>query len=251
MIGGLAKQAQKYPPALVTAVLKTLKSYLKNRGELSAFEQKAAGPVPDEETFAKEDWQEFFEEDWETFVDDVHGTPLRADPVRAAREEELQWIRKEDIYVKVPLRQCYEKTGKAPLDTRWIDTNKGDNDGPAHKGRIVVKEIKARKKLMDRLLADSLFSATPPTESLFLPMSSQMLVRLSKTDKPLKIGRWEISRAHFMEKVERETYIRENTGGRSIHRRHGADVWFVAEINEWDTGCFESFSTRLCETFSD
>ena len=90
LIGGLAKQAQKYPPALVTAVLKTLKSYLKNRGELSAFEQKAAGPVPDEQTFAKEDWQEFFEEDWATFVDDVHGTPLRADLVRAAREEELE-----------------------------------------------------------------------------------------------------------------------------------------------------------------
>ena len=208
LVGGLAKQAQVYPPALVAAVLKTLKKHMRAKGELSAFEQRAAGPVPDQETFAREDWQEFFEEDWDTFVDDVHGTPLRADLVREAREEELRWVRKEGIYLRVPLRQCYERTGKAPLDTRWIDVNKGDNRRPAYRSRMVVREIKARKKLMDRLPAASLFSATPPVESFFLLMSVWMSVRRSKTDKPLKVGLWDISRAHFMEKAEREIYVK-------------------------------------------
>ena len=171
LIGRLAKQAQKYPSALVTAVLKTLKSYQRNRGELSACEQKAAGPVPDEETFAKEDWQEFFKEDWDTFVGDVHGAPLRADLVRSAREEELPRIRKQSIYFRMPLRQCYDRTGKAPLDTRCVDLKKGDNSRPKYRSRMVVREIKARKKLADRLPAAELFSATPPVQSLFLLMS--------------------------------------------------------------------------------
>ena len=112
MIGGLAKQAQRYQPALDTAVLKTLKSYRENRGELSAFEQKAAVPVSDGEAFAKADWQEFSEEDWEALVDDVHGTPSRADLVRAAREKEFQWVRKEDIYEEVPLLHATRKRAR-------------------------------------------------------------------------------------------------------------------------------------------
>ena len=145
-------------------------------------------PVPDEETFTAEDWSNFYSEDWETFVDDVHGTPLRSDLVREARAEELRWIRKAGIYSRVPLRQCYERTGKAPLDTRWIDVNKSDNRRPAYRSRMVVRKIKARKKIVDRLPAASLFSATPPVESFFLLMSVWMSVKLSKTDKPHKLG---------------------------------------------------------------
>ena len=73
---------------------------------------------------------------------------------------------------------------------------------------MVVGEIKARERMAGRLPAASLFLATPPVESFFLLMSVWMSVKLSKTDKPLKLGLWDISRAHFTEKAEREIYIK-------------------------------------------
>jgi hypothetical protein len=154
--GGLAEAAQKYPAAVLKAVLKALKKYLEDRGELSAFERKGAGPVSDQPNFCE---------------DDVHGTALQAALVRQAREEELTWVRKEGIYIKVPLWQCYERAVEATLDTRWIDANKGDDDKPNYRSRIVVREIIARKKLAEQLPGVQLISATPPLKAFFLLVS--------------------------------------------------------------------------------
>ena len=89
--------------------------------------------------------------DWDTNYDDIHGTALRTDLVQAARREELIWIKQEKTYQKVPLRPCKQRTGKQLLDTRWIDHNKGDHQWRNYHSRMVVREIKARKKLADQL----------------------------------------------------------------------------------------------------
>jgi len=170
------------------------------KGELSSFEAGHAGPVADDLAFDQEDW--------DTYYDDIHGTALRSDLVQAARQEELTWIKQEKIYTKVPLRQCKQRTGKQPLDTRWIDHNKGDDKRPNYRSRMVVREIKARKKLAEQLPGSQLFSATPPVETFFLLASLMMSIKVSTRGKPLKLGFWDISRAHFMEETTRELYIR-------------------------------------------
>ena len=74
---------------------------------------------------------------------------------------------------------------------------------------MVVREIKARKKLADRLPAEKLlFSATPPVETFFMLVSVWMSAILPTRNQRLKLGLRDISRAHFMENAEREIYVK-------------------------------------------
>ena len=63
------------------------------------------------------------------------------------------------LYEKVPIKTCFEETGKAPITVRWIDINKGDQENPNYRSRLVAREINTYKR-------DDLFAATPPLEAL-------------------------------------------------------------------------------------
>ena len=129
LIGGLARPAARYPPALVRAVLKTLKSHLVE--QLSALDAAVAGPIPEENFVTPEDVEQYW--------DDVNGGFLPPDRVREARQIELDYLRKQEVYEKVPLEECLRETnGKGPITTRWIDTNKGDPANPNFRSRLVV-----------------------------------------------------------------------------------------------------------------
>ncbi len=62
--------------------------------------------------------------------DDVTGEKLEWEGVQKARHEEIQEIYKRKVYRKVPLNDCWDKTGKAPIKVRWLDINKGDSVNP-------------------------------------------------------------------------------------------------------------------------
>ena len=76
-----------------------------------------------------------------------------------------------------PISECIEVTGKKPVKVRWVDVNKGDDDSPNVRCRIVAKDFNTDKRL-------DLFAATPPLEYLrFLVSrcaSSQMGPRKTK-----------------------------------------------------------------------
>eukprot|EP00971_Amphidinium_carterae_P201910 4006283-Amphidinium_carterae.1 len=65
----------------------------------------------------------------EEYVDDVYGTLLIADLVRKVRQLELDWIKSREVYKRVPLGECIECTGKKPLSMKWVDADKGDQEG--------------------------------------------------------------------------------------------------------------------------
>ena len=72
------------------------------------------------------------------------------------------------MYVKVPIKECWDQTGKDPIGTRWIDINKGDEMNPEYRSRLVAQEIKTDTR-------EDLFAATPPLEAkkmLFSPAAS-------------------------------------------------------------------------------
>ena len=62
------------------------------------------------------------------------------------------------MYVKRPLKECWEVTGKGPIGVRWIDINKGDEVKPKFRSRLVAQEINNDGK-------ESIFAATPPLEA--------------------------------------------------------------------------------------
>ena len=68
--------------------------------------------------------KEEYDEAW----DDVSGAQLNTAKVKAARAEEVKVIHDFNVYDKVPVAECWSETGKPPIDTRWIDINKGDSE---------------------------------------------------------------------------------------------------------------------------
>ena len=89
------------------------------------------------------------------FLDDRTGRTLDPTKVEEARNEELNGVRKHKVYIKVPTPQCIERTGRRPVGTRWIDINKGDDENPSYRSRIVAQKFNNHKR-------DDLCAATPP-----------------------------------------------------------------------------------------
>eukprot|EP00435_Cladocopium_sp_Y103_P011546 s12_g3.t1 len=199
LIGGIAQQAAKYPPQLVRAVLQCFKQELEDRGELNAADAYSAGPIPEIPTVDPE-WEE-------RYGDDVNGGVLPKEEVEKARSVEMQYLHKQEVYLPVPIEQCFQETGKPPIKARWLDTNKGDPSRPSFPSRLVVKDIKAAKKPEDQLPANLLFPSTPPLEAMRLLCSLWATKQRSIHGERLTLGPWDISCAHFYGTPKRRIFI--------------------------------------------
>ena len=69
--------------------------------------------------------------------DDITGASLPAHLVKEARKLEVEYVRKMEVWSKVPKAQA---AGKKIIRLRWIDVNKMDADNPMIRSRIVAKE---------------------------------------------------------------------------------------------------------------
>ena len=98
---------------------------------------------------------------WHTATDNVSSGPLVPHLVAIARREGLQLFKTMNLYGKVPLQECKSTTGKQPIGTRRIDTDKGDADQPSYRSRLVAKNLGVDTD-------PGLFAATPPIECLRL-----------------------------------------------------------------------------------
>ena len=96
--------------------------------------------------------------------DDMSGKELDWSEVLKARMEEMDEFKKHNVYTKVSIEQCRQRTGKAPLKVRWVDINKGDQIHWEYRSRLVAKEINTGNEL-------TLFAATPPWEAIKLLFS--------------------------------------------------------------------------------
>jgi hypothetical protein len=91
--------------------------------------------------------------------DDMSGKALNEDQVKIARAEEMEEVKQHKVYVKVPIEQCLQETGKMPIGTRWVDIRKGDDVNLEYRSRLVAQELKKNS------VTEDLFAATPPLEA--------------------------------------------------------------------------------------
>eukprot|EP00971_Amphidinium_carterae_P138994 2754893-Amphidinium_carterae.3 len=140
-------------------------------------------------------------------VDDIYGTLLNPTLVRKARQLELDWIKSREVYKRVPLRECIECTGKKPLCMKWVDTDKGDEERPNYRSRLVCGEVKKAKRPGEQLKASELFSSMPPLEGIKTLCSLCMSLEVSPKGKPLKLALWDISRARLYSDAQRDLYV--------------------------------------------
>ena len=147
LLNGRASRAEVYPDQLCFRILKGLIETMKKDGRIHA---NGIGAVMAEEE--SDVWNQI-DKAW----DDVTGEELDSNGVMIARKEEIKEVHKHEVYHKVPTKECWDKTGKAPIKTRWIDINKGDKIHPELRSRLVAKDYNTAKR-------PDLFAATPPLE---------------------------------------------------------------------------------------
>ena len=105
------------------------------------------------------------------------------------------------VYTKVPIEQCWERTGKKPIGVRWVIVNKGDDESPNIRARLVGKEIKTDNRL-------DMFAATPPLEAKKFLFS--LAATGGGTDAHLgeyKVLFIDIKRAYMYAPETREVYV--------------------------------------------
>ena len=212
LINGRARAAQIYPPKLVKAILVAMRRQLEDDGEFNqTLNAVEAGPVPDAVPVIDEEEEKFNQlpeasEEWEGPIIDANtGAVLDPKKVKEARDEELAWVHKQQIYKKVPISEC-EQEGKVPITMKWIDRNKGDLERPNYRSRLVCREVK-RARGAEYIPEHASFSAMPPLEALKLLLSLMVTLKKSRNGSNLKLRLLDISRAHFYGNAERRVFV--------------------------------------------
>ena len=130
------------------------------------------------------------------FVDDISFKKLDKSKAIEARKLEVEFFRKMNVYRKVPRSKA---KGQKIIATKWLDVNKGDEERPNYRARLVGCELKLKDKRLD------LFAATPPLESLRLLCS--MCASNQWRERPYRILSVDVKRAYFYAAARRDIYI--------------------------------------------
>ena len=171
--------------------------------------------------------------------DDVSGACLDPAEVKKARLEEIRYVRKKKVWVKMS-RQEAIRLGIKIIKTKWIDINKGDVTNPIHRSRFVGKEFNDGE-------VEGLFAATPPLEALRLLVSEAATT--GGEEKLVMLN--DVARAFFEAPMRRKLCIelpeedledgetRENTVGlllMSLYGTRDAATNFQQEVKKFMTG---------------
>ena len=101
--------------------------------------------------------------------DDVNDIELPMELVKKAGKEEMMHT-KGNIFKVVKKSEAWQKTGRPPISTKWVDTDKTHGTGkPMVRSRWVARDFKDPRD-KDR---EDLFSATPPIEMMRYMLSRQ------------------------------------------------------------------------------
>lgn len=118
----------------------------------------------------------------------------------------MKEVRRCNLYTKVPINECYDVTGKAPITVRWVDFNKGDSAHPEYRSRLVGRELKKQD-----VYGDDLFAATPPLEAkklLFSLATTEGIVDpRGKPNLGMKLELIDVRRAYYQSEARKTLYV--------------------------------------------
>ena len=138
------------------------------------------------------------------YYDEITGAKLDPQKVFEAHRVEMEFMTTLNVWDVVPVDECWAETGRAPIGTRWIDQNKGDDARPDYRSRLVVQETRTSGTIAAGDIAAT-FAATPPLEALRLLVSQVMT---GDPGSEIVLRFLDISRAHPHCPIHRKVYIR-------------------------------------------
>ena len=88
-------------------------------------------------------------------------------------------MEKKGIWIEVDIEECWKTTGKAPVTVKWVDTDKGTEEDPRIRSRLVARDFRKQGE-KDR---EDLFAATPPLELKRVLMSKTASIPAAESVK--------------------------------------------------------------------
>ena len=107
---------------------------------------------------------------------------------------------KRGIWEEVDVEECWDRTGKGPIGVRWVDTNKGSEENPDVRCRLVARDFKSGRK--DR---EDLFAATPPLEMKRLLVAKTASGRKGRRRRKMLFI--DAKKAHLNPRCDKEVYV--------------------------------------------
>lgn len=182
--------------------------------------------------------------DWVPEVTDSRtGQILDPKLVETAREEELKFMEGFGIFEETSVEECRRETGRMPVDTKWVDVNKGSEAEPVVRSRLVARDFKPKGE-KER---GDLFAAMPPLEAkkmLFsIAASHPRVLRRGKWMRP-KLMFIDVKKAHLNGVVKDEERAYVSMPGDPPGRCRRLRKWLYGmrpAANAWE----EDFSGKL------
>ena len=218
------KKAAIYPLRLCRAILAGIQNHLKAVGWMS---DDVVGVMPmdscgaTEEVHNVEMWT--FQPEEVAMANDLkrrnrqsskHGTRtydaltkqlLDEELVIQGKEVEMQFLYHWTVYEYAEYEEAHAETGRRPISTRWVCTNKGDDINPNVRCRWVAREF--------RYDQDVIFAATAPYEAIRLLLSITATKEENITYKGksggqrLQISLIDVKRAYFNAVVDEPIFV--------------------------------------------
>ena len=201
--GKIAREAAVYPFRLCRAILKGCQKQLRLDGRIGQGSHGVQAQY-DEDLQAVEILA------WDKAAkitrDAISGQQLDANMVSAAMKTEMEYFESKQVWQKVPRSEALAR-GKKPISTRWVVVNKGDDDSPNIRARLVAREIRKSGE-------DPIFAPTPPLESLRTILSLAATdfqgmprkVREPGSPDRIQVSFIDISRAYFCASTDPDDY---------------------------------------------
>ena len=111
----------------------------------------------------------------------------------------MSFVKGLRVYEERPIEECWDRTGKNPIGTRWVDILKGART----RSRWVAQDF---KKTGDGDRED-LFAAMPPLDAkkaLFRIGAPRMKGRMNRRNQPMKMMCIDVWKAHLNAKCNRD-----------------------------------------------
>ena len=121
--------------------------------------------------------------------------------MREARQQEIEYMKLKGIWAEVDRDESYSKTGKRPVSVKYVDTNKGSDEVPVIRSRLVACDFR-EKGDKDR---HDLIAATPPLELKRMMLSKA--ASLHRSGKRRKLLFIDVQKAHLNPVCDQDVYF--------------------------------------------
>ena len=208
LVGGRAAAAQRYPEQLCRTICEAAQAQMKQDEELYRATKDVTNAqrirkikklVRKKNTNGEQiaiELNTAMHDEGECYWDDSKGGWIDPVLVRQARAEEMRYVRSHGVYERVSRQECWDVTGKAPVKTRWVDTDKGSAGKPNVRSRWVAQDFRREAR-------PDLYAATPPLEAV------KTLVSMAASGKGRGnvVSVMDVRRAYFYAPARRDVYV--------------------------------------------